>query len=299
MADDDSALACLHRNGYYRLSAYWYPFRKIVDRSKTDEFLEHSRFEDARRLYVFDKQLKLHLLDAIVRVEIAVRVVIAMCLGNRDTFAHLKPEFFLSKFTASNDKNEDCASNHEIWINKYQCAVTNSKDAFVKHHYDKFKDHLENYGIAAQLPIWIAIELWDFGMLSKLYSGMLVEDCTCVASRFEVPSWKVMSAWLHTLNYIRNVIAHHGRLWNLHLAIAPKSPAIGSMPGFDEVFSVDGNNRVYTICCILSHFSKVINSESEWGQELKKIIDDFPAMPHANTSHMGFPNNWKAHRFCA
>lgn len=76
--DDAASIECLHRNGYYRLSAYWYPFREIAAGQRTDLFLPDSRFEDARNLYVFDKEFKLHLLDALERVEIAVRVEAAM-----------------------------------------------------------------------------------------------------------------------------------------------------------------------------------------------------------------------------
>lgn len=55
VADEGVALECLHRNGYYRLSAYWYPFREIVAHQRTDQFLSHSYFEDALALYHFDK----------------------------------------------------------------------------------------------------------------------------------------------------------------------------------------------------------------------------------------------------
>lgn len=286
--DESAAIECLHRNGYYRLSAYWFPFREIVDGKRTDTFLRESRFEDARELYVFDKKFKLLLLDAIERVEIATRVEIALCLGVRDPFAHTKPAYFRPSFTAS-VSDED--SKHQIWLEKFKTAVESSKDTFVSHHQSK-------YGEDALIPLWIAIELWDFGMLSKFYSGMLTPDCVCVANRFSIPHWHVMRGWLHTLNYVRNVIAHHGRLWNLYISVPPKSPAEGLMPDFDLVFSRhDANKHVYAICCILAHFSKVVNPQSSWRQQLIDLIDEFPVMPHAHISNMGFPDDWRNHSF--
>lgn len=220
ISDDESATQCLHRNGYYRLSAYWYPFRTLVNNERTDTFLPDSKFEDARALYVFDKKFKLLLLDAIEGVEIATRAEIALCLGARDTFAHINPTFFRPSFT---DVDSEGQSKHLLWLAKFDNAVSNSSHEFVRHHKVK-------YGEEASLPIWIAIELWDFGMLSKFYSGMNTEDCVCVATRFAMPHWHLMRSWLHTLNYVRNVIAHHGRLWNLNLTVSPKSPSVTAMP---------------------------------------------------------------------
>lgn len=116
VADEAAAIDCLHRNGYYRLSAYWYPFREIVGTVRTDDFLSGSRFEDAIALYKFDKKLKLLLLDAIERVEIAARVEIALVLGQRDPFAHTKPALFRSRFSSPGRSGP---SDYQNWTNKF------------------------------------------------------------------------------------------------------------------------------------------------------------------------------------
>lgn len=75
--DDAAALDYLERIGYYRLSGYWYPMRQIDKEEsdlqkapvRSDRFLPESRFEDAVRLYVFDKKLRLLALDALERIE--------------------------------------------------------------------------------------------------------------------------------------------------------------------------------------------------------------------------------------
>lgn len=135
-------------------------------------------------------------------------------------------------------------------------------------------------------------------MLSKFYSGMLTPDCVCVATRFSIPHWHLMRSWLHALNYVRNVIAHHGRLWNLNLTVIPKSPSPVQVPDFAPVFSQsNAGSRVYSICCILAHFSKVINPQSSWQKQLITLMDEFPTMPHAHIKDMGFPDDWKTHIF--
>ncbi len=130
--DDAAAVECLHRNGCYRLSAYWYPFRQLVTGKRTDQFLPDSRFEDARKLYVFDKEFKLHLLDALERVEIAVRVEMALVLGKRDIFALSNPDNLHTKFV--NQKNAKGETKYHLWTQKYEKSVASAKDEFVKHY---------------------------------------------------------------------------------------------------------------------------------------------------------------------
>ena len=109
-------------------------------------------------LYVFDKRLKLLLLDALERVEIAARVEIALHLGQRDPFAHENPQSFHRQFT--NRRLGSGGSGYDLWMEKFRKRVTQSRDEFAL-HYER------QYGSRSPLPIWIAIELWDFGLLSN------------------------------------------------------------------------------------------------------------------------------------
>lgn len=287
VADDAQAIECLHRNGYYRLSAYWYPFREIVATNpprRSDNFLGDSRFEDAAALYIFDKQLKLLLLDAIERVEIAARVQVALCLGVRGAFAYTDPNLLHSNFSRPNRQGK---IPYQMWSDKFESMVLRSRDEFVLHYEAK-------YGTRLPLPIWIAIELWDFGLLSHFFSGMQIKDKRSVAARFSIPDWQLLESWLRSLNYVRNVMAHHGRLWNLNLSDRPRLPALGVMPDFDELNLLpNANARLYSVCSILCYFSRVINPTSLWPQRLIELVSDFPAMPYANAQDMGFPINWK------
>ena len=285
ISDKPDAIKCLHRNGYYRLKAYWHPFRKIVDGKHSDDFLEESDFDNARRLYQFDKDFKLLMLDAIERVEIAVRAEIALRLSARNVFAHRNPAFFRPSFT----RHDGCGeTKHQRWLKKFDEAADRSVAEFVLHHKRKYGNRI--------VPIWIAIELWDFGLLSSFYSGMLTSDCIEVATTFAIPNWKMMGNWLHSLNYVRNVIAHHGRLWNLNLNVRPSLPKNHTMPMFDEL-SRDSNARVYSICCILCYFSQIINPKASWNHQLANHIRTFPVIPHVSVQDMGFPADWERHSF--
>ncbi len=81
--DADRAKRKLEQVGYYRLSDFWYPCRKFVEKSisqkkeRSDRFLPKTSFNDIFNLYLFDKKLRLLMLDALERIEIYVRAVIA------------------------------------------------------------------------------------------------------------------------------------------------------------------------------------------------------------------------------
>ncbi|MFA1626344.1 Abi family protein [Rhizobium mongolense] len=110
--DEDKALEYLEKIGYYRLSGYWYPFREQtgpfirltdkfrkpkklkVETLRLDRFLNHASFQNAVDLYVFDKKLRLIALDALERIEVALRVDVSHTLGKADKFAYLRPDLF-------------------------------------------------------------------------------------------------------------------------------------------------------------------------------------------------------------
>ena len=118
VTDKPRAELTLRRIGYYRLSGYWYPFRersglacsvpeiagkpskkdKKVQTFPLDSFKSGLRFQDAVDLYVFDKKLRLLVLDALERIEVALRVDISHTLGEIDPFAYLRPELLSDNF---------------------------------------------------------------------------------------------------------------------------------------------------------------------------------------------------------
>lgn len=68
--DRNKALHYLAHLNYYRLAAYWRPFEKG---NADHRFQPDTSFDDALNLYVFDRELRLLVMDAIERVEVSVR----------------------------------------------------------------------------------------------------------------------------------------------------------------------------------------------------------------------------------
>ncbi len=280
--DETKALNYLERIGYYRLSGYWYPFRKriFIDGSRKntqvlDEFKNGATFKNAVEFYVFDKKLRLLVLDALERIEVALRVDIAYTLGAKDPLAHLKPELLFSKF------------DHQKWLKRHNDLITQSKEDFIKHNRDKYGE---------QLPIWIACEIWDFGTLSTLFAGMTQTDQDVIAKKYGVNNGRIFASWLRSLNYLRNVCAHHSRLWNSNISVHPKLPKLGVISSLD-CFVGDSHRlvRPFLLLCIIRHCLTIINPNSSWANRLKLLLLEFPNLQHldVNLSSMGIVDNWE------
>jgi abortive infection bacteriophage resistance protein len=80
IADTRLASHYLSQINYYRLTSYWLPFESNHD---THAFQRGTNFEQVLDLYIFDRELRLLVLDAIERVEVAVRTQLSFHLGHR------------------------------------------------------------------------------------------------------------------------------------------------------------------------------------------------------------------------
>ena len=267
----DKALDYLARVGYYRLSGYWYPMRQI-DREapkvkgvavRRDTFIPGSCFEDVVRLYVFDKKLRLLALDALERIEMAVRVDVAHRLGKRHPCGHERPECLHGNFAKRPiSKGQDAGkTGHQVWLGKYRALLARSrKEPFVVHHAGRYE---------GTLPVWVAIEVWDFGLLSHLFAGMKHEDQQAIAVQYGAKDGQTFARWLRSLNFIRNVSAHHSRLWNINML--EWSPEMRGWP--DEL----NPGRMFFYFSLMQHLLGVICPNSTWGERVKRLLrEEFP-----------------------
>lgn len=336
ITDEDKAKACLSRIGYYRLSAYWYPNRKselYTDRAdgrqKTrvlDDFRDGTKFSDALDFYVFDKKLRLLVLDALERVEIGVRTDIAVLLGTHDPWVHRDPSRLHGNFTRPNvppariaqiqgliGQNPRPSSNEiaksvgvsaktvnsvirnpqraaqsklDEWLYRLDDKFAKSKEDFAKHFKSKYPND--------EPPIWVAVELWDFGTLSHFFSGMKIPDKDAIAARYGLGAGNILEGWLRNLNDVRNFCAHHSRLWNRNMPFIPAWPMAGQVADLDHVVGQQHSlSRFYASAVILRHLLATINPTTTWAQRLKEHVATLPDNPYVTLASAGFPQNWQ------
>ena len=105
VSDRAAAIDALKSIGYYRLSAYLHTFRpvKVDGASGHDERLNSyypgSTYEQVVELWMFDRALRLVLLDGLEQFEIALRTSLAYNAGMLDAFVHHLPDLLTEEFT--------------------------------------------------------------------------------------------------------------------------------------------------------------------------------------------------------
>jgi abortive infection bacteriophage resistance protein len=267
-ADRDELIRCLSDVNYYRLSAYWYPFR-LAD---TETLAPGTTLDVVWNRYVFDRQLRVHVMDAIERIEVGVKTRLVNALVMK-----IGPFGYLDRNHLPNISVE----SHRRLLEKVRKEADRSKETFI-HHY------LRKYSSETDLPLWMAVEIMDFGSMLSLFKGSDQYTKREVANAYGI-SAKVLESWLLTLNYVRNLCAHHGRLWNRTMPVAPLLPDMGNRPEFHNPTTIPGN-KTFTVLCILRYLIGVIAPKSGWGQRLVRLwTEKHPEMPLGD---MGFPDQW-------
>ena len=268
-ADRDVLLRRLKAVGYYRLCAYWHPFKQT-----DDLFAPNTTFETVWERYTFDRQLRLAVMDAIERVEVAVRASLINVLAMRGgPFAHLNIRNFPSV----------ASDQHARLVEDLRELASRSSEVFVEHFkatYDEFPD----------LPIWAAAETMSFGNMLTLFrmSGKHVQNP--IAADYKLTG-KVFLSWLLTLNYVRNLCAHHSRLWNRELALRPILPDLKHDGRWHGPRAVS-NRRIFVVLTMLHCLVREIAPQTGWRNRLYAVFDRFPNIP---LRAMGIPADWRTH----
>ena len=200
ITDKQSAKDILNRVNYYRLSAYGIGLKQPNNPEKYESGVTIQTLYD---LYCFDSQLRSILIPVIESIEIDLRTKIAYHLAmtyGADGY------YNATNFQSKTDKNGN--SIHTITMDKFTKEVSHQKNLPCVIH------HTQVYG--GRFPIWVAVELFSFGMLSSLYSIMLKSDQKAIAKQYETDPF-YFSSWFLSLVELRNLCAHYNRVYNMPL----------------------------------------------------------------------------------
>jgi len=250
----------LEHISYYRLSAYYFPFQ-----DEKDKFRHDTHFKEVLRLYYFDKALRKIIFDAIETIEVNIRANVV---------------YHLSKATEAFGYMEKGNLNisYVDYINLMQTIqreTQRSQEAFVTHFKEKYHSGI--------LPIWMVVEIISFATLSKFFKALKPEHET-LTSKFDIPP-KVLKNWLHFINHIRNICAHHGRLWNKQFAIKALIPK--KITKFDGV----RNDKIFMLIMILQHMFKGLDTADGFKDKIRALLAEYPEI---KISDMGFPIDWES-----
>lgn len=263
--DEKKVRHVLSHVSYFRLKSYLTPLTSNKERWI---FKPNATFETAYRLYKFDSKLRKLIAAELEKVEVSIRTQMAYQLA-KDYGAF----WFME---SDNFTNPD---KHANLLASIGAELTRSDD-------DQILRFRREHDVDMP-PAWMTMEVSSFGTLSMLYNYFKPGHTKREIARFYGVSDSVFESWLHSIVYVRNICAHHSRLWNRALRIRPLFPRKTARP-FLSVATT--NNRVYYVLAIIQYLMQTINPSSTFATRLKLLISDFPEV---NPSAMGFPGNWE------
>lgn len=275
MVIDDEALAkhYLGYINYYRLAAYWLPFESD---HASHQFEPDTTFEQVLERYVFDRELRLLLIDAIERVEVAVRTQYAYQLSHIHG-AHLLLNGGL--FQPNRGKWTYVTNRQQL-----EQDVARSKETFIQHLQTKYSEPLP--------PVWAAVEIMTLGQLSKWYANLKYRaDRNRIAHVFDLDESNLTS-FLHHLAVVRNLCAHHSRVWNRELAFTFKLPA-HRPAAILKSFNTTRLKKLYNTLVMLGYLLDNISPGHQWKSRLQLLIKAH----RIPVAEMGFPQHWQRDPF--
>lgn len=300
-ATKQELMDALEQAGYYRLSAYWFPFRVLhpTTGDREDFFQPGTSFVQVWNYYRFDRDLRLLLLDAIERIEVALRSQLAyLHTQGRDPFLYAQASYFSTW------------KNYIIKLEPMKNPALTGKKAgadFVDHFFKKYGDYHD------YLPLWMAVGVADFGFISFFFQYSSQSIRSQIARNWGVTS-DVLRSWFIALNTLRNVCAHHGRVWNKVWRTQPQfplyakqpewymtyldkarkwvRPPAGSLPEPDSV--VFHSCSTGTLLYICKYLLSRIAPQSQWKARVEDLFAEFVPLG-IDIKHMGLSEHWREH----
>jgi abortive infection bacteriophage resistance protein len=259
--------------GYYRLSGYALPFQIGGAGASRHNFRPGVTFDQILDRYVFDRKLRLLVMDAVERIEISIRTVMSNTIPARHgAHWYLKPQLFSATF------------NHVRFLDDIKqqighvAANAKRRDLYIEHYY-------QTYSTPDMPPSWMVFESVSFGTISYAYQNLEPAESGVICRGYGLPH-PVLASWLHSLNYVRNVCAHHGRLWNRECRIKPLIARAYKA-------ELTPNDRVYAQMVVIQILLALIAPGNHWAGKLRELLAEHPRVP---TTAMGFPAGWASRR---
>lgn len=268
LADHKELVKRLKAVSYYRLAGYLYPFRQ----PDSQAFKPNTQLHTVWDRYCFDRRLRVLLLDAIERIEVALRTqLVDLFVHDYGPFGYLD-EANLPKLSVA---------EYLEWRATILRETQRSKEPFCKHFYAKYTAH-------KNLPLWMAAELMTMGSLLTFFKGVEPEFKRKLGEIYQVRD-EVILSWLRSLNATRNTCAHHARLWNRTLGYPPLLPKRDER--WQEIPKLP-QDRCGIILLICRYMLKRISPTSHWHLRTQDLFKEYPEIPFQS---MGLHQNWQNH----
>lgn len=269
LSTDKNSEHYLRHINYYRLTGYMLPFQP---EKGSHQFLSGTHFNDVLNLYIFDRELRLLLLDAIERIEVSLRTQWAHFFAQtHGAHAYVDPELSIKKVL------------HRKNLSILRENIARSDEVFITHYNGKYTKPCEP-------PIWAACEVMSIGLLSRWLRILKPRDTQrMIAGTYQL-NYNVLVSFTEHLAYIRNLCAHHSRVWNRRFTKTMKLP-VTKPSVLTENFNRDEGalRKLHNTLVMVAHIMNIISPKNHFIVRLSDLLDHYSIDP----SHMGFPEGWR------
>lgn len=280
VVDDAKVLHVLEHHNYYRLSAYRFPFQDTLD-----QFRAGTTFEQLWDLYCFDRILRQLVSEACKGVEVSVRARWAHVLGEKYGAQAYEQLPVFCDLTAKEKKKQAAAKYLLDNLASLDHELSRSKEVFVT--YFRFEKQV------LRPPIWVISEAMSFGLLSRFYDGIARDsDKKRIARTYDL-SVDGLRSVLQQAVYLRNLCAHHSRLWNRKLTVKVSLPT-SQPPAIISSLNPPETKRLYNSLVLLGHMESTISPGTDWKHRLRAHLETLNDPSHIE---MGFPTDWRDRDF--
>lgn len=277
--DREQTERIIYSHNYFRLKAYFIPF--MVHGSSV--FVPGTTFSAICELYQADQKIRDFLFPIIAELEIRIRAVIdnEVTRTTNDPFWHLNP---------SNFKDYEQV---KTVLNKAGQRFKAGKQEFALHHLSRYYT-ARSFDYCRIPPFWVISEIFTFEQLNSVAKALdktkfavgngnnKLHEC---AIKFGFTSYDSLLTNLKCIQALRNIAAHHSRLWNRNLQ-APN--AVNKKVTISPI----QNNRLYSNLILLRVMCKSQNIPDGIAPFFSNLINVNPTLA-AQMDSMGFPPHWE------
>lgn len=260
----------LQNISYYRLKGYWWDMQTDP---KLHKFRPDTYFEDILDRYNFDRHLRLILFDAIERIEVSLRTKMIYHLSiSYGSLWYLNVSLF------------DNVGHHQSLLIELKKEFDRSQEIFIKDQRNRYPNQ--------DADAWKILEVASMSTLSKFYKNLKhqLPEKAIISKEMGLNLHSELSSWLEAITYVRNIIAHHSRLWSRNMVKRPMEH-VNNPSGLwlsNPLLPVQSKKPFLIISCMLYLCNHVTP-----GHQIKiKIIELIQSNPKIPIYKLGFLNNW-------
>lgn len=277
--DMGAATEIFSRISYSRLKYYW---RDMIDEDTDGDFVEGTSFQTVIERYSFDHEFRMIMFDAIETIEVALRAkiinIMSQAAGNG--LWYLDSSLF-----------EDI-DRHTDFVLDLKYEFTRSTEPFAKEYIAEHPDW-DSESLEGDNPdAWLIIEVATFGTLSKMYKNLKSQlpQRSAIANDFGLYSSKDFSNWIEVVSLMRNIVAHHSRLWNRSLGKKISDPKSRRNAWLNGSLTEQQKKKPYAVACAVAYLCKSANPMHKFVNRMKELHSKYPNIA---LSKYGFPIRWE------